>query len=127
MKKLTALDTNLFSKKLQQEFCEDFALGKSKKLPHETKEDKKTDKKIIHSDLAGPMKTESYGKKTYMVTYICNKTDYSFVYFVITKDLINLINSKNLSLSTNNKEMLKYKDCIQITAQNIYLMNFKII
>jgi hypothetical protein len=73
------------------------------------------------------MKTESHGKKTYMVTYICNKTDYSFVYFMITKDLINLINSKNLSLSMNNKEMLKYKDSIQITAHNIYLMNFKII
>jgi hypothetical protein len=30
MKKLTAEDTNLNSKKLQQEFCEDCALGKSK-------------------------------------------------------------------------------------------------
>jgi hypothetical protein len=51
-------------------------------LPHKTKEDKI----IIHSDLAGPMKTESYGKKKYMATYICNQTDYSFVYFIRTKD-----------------------------------------
>jgi hypothetical protein len=63
MKKLTAKDSNLKTKKLQQEFCEDCALGKSIKLPHKTKEDKTTDKIIIHSDLAGPMKTESYGKK----------------------------------------------------------------
>jgi hypothetical protein len=54
-------------------------------LPHKTKEDKTTDKIIIHSDLAGPMKTESYGKKKYMATYICNQTDYSFVYFIRTK------------------------------------------
>jgi hypothetical protein len=55
-------------------------------LPHKTKEDKTTDKIIIHSDLAGPMKTESYGKKKYMATYICNQTEYSFVYFIRTKD-----------------------------------------
>jgi len=55
-------------------------------LPHKTKEDRTTDKIIIHSDLGGPMKTESYGKKKYMATYICNQTEYSFVYFIRTKD-----------------------------------------
>jgi hypothetical protein len=95
-------------------------------LPHKTKEDKTTDKIIIHSDLAGPMKTESYGKKKYMATYICNQTDYSFVYFIRTKDE-QFDKLTNLSLSMNYKEMFQYKDCIQITAKNIYLMNFKII
>jgi hypothetical protein len=55
-------------------------------LPHKTKEDKTNDQIIIHYDLAGLMKTESYGKKKYMVTYICKQTDYSFVYFMRTKD-----------------------------------------
>jgi hypothetical protein len=32
------------------------------------------------------MKTESYGKKKYMATYIYNQTDYSFVYFIRTQD-----------------------------------------
>jgi hypothetical protein len=85
MKKLTSKDTNFNSKNLKQEFCQDCALGKSSKLPHKTVEEKRTDKIIIHSDLAGPMRTESYGKKKYMVTYICNQTDYSFVYFLRSK------------------------------------------
>ena len=40
----------------------------------------------IQSDLAGPMQTPLIGIKRYMVTYICCQTDYSFVYYLKTKD-----------------------------------------
>ena len=41
---------------------------------------------IIHSHLAGPMRTESIGGKRYMLIFICNKTEYSFIYFLKTKN-----------------------------------------
>jgi hypothetical protein len=84
MKKLKS-EENVINEKLTNEFCKDCALGKSKKLPHQTVENP-SDLIIIHSDLAGPMKTESIGRKRYMLTYICNQTEYSFVYFLSTKD-----------------------------------------
>jgi hypothetical protein len=84
MKKLKAEDTVLDN--LKNEFCQDCALGKSIKLPHKTVEEKRTNTVIIHSDIAGPMKTESIGKKRYMLTYLCNQTEYSFVYFLRSKN-----------------------------------------
>jgi hypothetical protein len=69
--------------KLVSEFCESCALGKSVKLPHQSikKEKAETDKIIIHSDIMGPMKTKSIGLKSYILTYICSQTEYSFTYF----------------------------------------------
>jgi hypothetical protein len=32
------------------------------------------------------MKTQSIGRKRYMLTYICNQTEYRFVYLLRTKD-----------------------------------------
>jgi hypothetical protein len=107
MKKLNTEEINL--KNLKNEFCQDCALGKSKKLPHKTVQDKDTSKIIIHSDLAGPMKTESIGKKRYMVTYICNQTEFSFVYFLRNKNEQSK-NLWNLRTFTKIKEMLRYKD-----------------
>ena len=66
MKKLNIEEIKL--KNLKNEFCQDCALGKAKKLPHKTVHEKDKNKIIIHSDLAGPMKTQSIGKKRYMVT-----------------------------------------------------------
>ena len=40
----------------------------------------------MHSDLVGPMHTKSIGDKRYMVTYLCSRTEYSFVFYLKTKD-----------------------------------------
>ena len=56
MEKLKAEDVDMKQEKLEKEFCEDCALGKSTKLPHKTvlKNEGLEDYVIIHSDLAGP-------------------------------------------------------------------------
>jgi hypothetical protein len=100
MQKLKS-ENEIINKKLTNEFCQDCALGKSRKLPHKTVENP-SDLRIIRSNLAGPMQTESIGnKKRSMLTYICSQTEYSFVYFKKQ----NMSNLKNLS---NLKVCVKY-------------------
>ena len=85
MQRIKTKDIDLSSKSLQSEFCESCALGKATKLPHKTIE--KTDGKgdAIHSDIVGPIRTMSIGQKRYILTYLCSRTEYSFVYFLKSK------------------------------------------
>ena len=87
MKKLKSADVELSHKQTELEFCKECALGKAKKLPHELIERvDKSEHVTIHSDIVGPMKTTSIGRKKYLVTYICSKTEYSFVFYLKNKD-----------------------------------------
>jgi hypothetical protein len=87
LKKLKAEDVDFSNIHLRQEFCEVCAIGKAKKLPHkETEKNEKNEHVTIHSDLAGPMQTPSISNKRYMLTYICSQSEYSFVYYLKTKD-----------------------------------------
>jgi hypothetical protein len=87
MKILESEDVKFKQINLKQEFCVGCALGKAKKLPHKIiYRSDKNEQVAIHSDLVGPMKNISTGKKKYMVTYICNQTEYSFVYYLKNKD-----------------------------------------
>ena len=87
MKKLKAEDIELHQEKDDDGFCEGCALGKAKKSPHKTIErEEKSEHVTIHSDLVGPMKTTSIGGKKYILTYLCSKTEFSFVYYLRSKD-----------------------------------------
>ncbi|CAF0879208.1 unnamed protein product [Brachionus calyciflorus] len=87
MKKLEAEDLDFSHISSTKEFCESSTLGKSTKLPHKVQgKTARNDNYIIfHSDLVGPMKTASIGSKFYIVTYLCSRTEYSFVYFLKQK------------------------------------------
>ena len=56
-------------------------------MPHKNKTKYQIDenKVTIHSDLVGPMKTASIGSKIYILTYLCSRSEYSFVYFLKNK------------------------------------------
>jgi hypothetical protein len=87
LRKLKTEDVDFGNIHLRQEFCEVCALGKPKKLPHKTIEKSEMNEHVtIHSDLAGPMQTPSISNKRYMLTYICSQSEYSFVYYLKTKD-----------------------------------------
>ena len=88
MKKIKAEDIEFNKNSKVNFFCKGCTLGKSTKLPHKTSENSKPDPDhiIIHSDLVGPMKTESLGSKSkYLLTYLCENTEFSFVYFLKEK------------------------------------------
>ena len=76
-------------------FCEDCSLCKATKLPHKEKPQKEIDeernkglrKGVIHSDLMGPMRTNSLSECRYVLTYICSHTEYSYVYLLKSKSV----------------------------------------
>ena len=125
MEKLKAEDVDMKQEKLEKEFCEDCALGKSTKLPHKTvlKNEGLEDYVIILSDLAGPMKTTSIGLKKYMLTYLCSKTEYSFVFFLKKKNEqfenidISRWNAKRFSFNPIANNSLN--DCSLTTGANV--------
>ncbi len=87
MLKLRTEDVDLKQKCVTNDFCEVCALGKATKIPHKTSEkcNKENGHVIIHSDTVGPMRTTSIGSKRYILTYICSKTEFSYVYFLNQK------------------------------------------
>ena len=88
MKIMRAEDVEFSKEKYDNEFVEGCALGKQTKQPYQLLEkvNKDTDHVIIHSDLMGPMRTKSLGSNSeYILTYLCSKTEYSFVYLLKNK------------------------------------------
>ena len=88
MKRIKAKDVEFSKVTNIQEFCESCALSKQTKLPHKTNEltNKKENHVTIHSDLMRPMRTKTLGSNcSYVVTYLCSKTQYSFVYLLKNK------------------------------------------
>lgn len=58
-------------------FLQKHALSKSTKLPYRMveKPNQSSDYVVIHSDLVGPMRTESLGSKSkYFLTYLCSQS-----------------------------------------------------
>ena len=87
MKNVRASDDEFNKDKLIKEFCESCAIGKQTKQTHKSEEKDKSNSLVtIHSDLMCLMRTKSLGSKfQYIVTYLCNKTEYSFVYLMKNK------------------------------------------
>jgi hypothetical protein len=88
MKKIKAEDVEFNKDNKIEEFCKSCALGKQTKQPHKTidKIDRDSDKVIVHSDLMGPIRTKSLGSNSsYVLTYLCSKTEHSFVYLLKNK------------------------------------------
>ena len=92
MKNVRASDVEFNKDKLIKEFRERIllytsALCKQTKQPHKSEEKDKSNSLVtVHSDLMGPMRTKSLvSKSQYIVTYLCNKTEYSFVYLMKDK------------------------------------------
>lgn len=66
--------------------CETCAQGKQTRNPFGTSETKSTQiLEIIHSDLCGPMETQSIGHAKYILTFIDDFSRKAFVYFIKSK------------------------------------------
>ena len=68
-------------------FCEACVKGKTSKQKFSTVGEKCSKRKLelIHSDVCGPMQTNSYGGKRYFITFIDDFTNCSAVYFMAQK------------------------------------------
>ena len=66
------------------DICEPCAIGKSQRIPfpHSASRRAKAVLELVHSDVAGPTKTQSIGKAHYFVTLIDDYSRMSFVRFV---------------------------------------------
>ena len=68
-------------------FCECCVKGKLHKKPFGTSERQvKVPLELVHSDVCGPLSSESLGGAKYFVTFIDAKTHYTWVYFLKSKD-----------------------------------------
>ncbi|KAI3757928.1 hypothetical protein L6452_05472 [Arctium lappa] len=90
--------------------CQDFEKGKMKKASHKPKPEPCTSAilDILHVDLCGPMKTNSIGKKRYVLVIVDDYSRYTWVKFLKSKDetpevLITLIKT----IQTNKKKQVK--------------------
>ena len=79
-----------FQSAKESEFCEGCAHGKQKRASfpkgHATRASEILE--IVHSDVCGPMQTDSLGGNRYFVTFIDDKSRFTAVYFMKTKDQV---------------------------------------
>lgn len=71
----------------QEDFnCDICVMAKMTRSPFPTKSNRKTELlELIHCDLCGPMKTESFGKSLYFITFIDDRSRWSEVKFLKRK------------------------------------------
>ena len=71
----------------QVQFCEPCVKGKMSRKKFDNAKEKRTTRKLerIHSDVCGPMQTESHGGKRYFVTFIDDYSKCCAVYFIRNK------------------------------------------
>ena len=74
----------------ESEFCEGCAHGKQKRAPFPKGQATRTSEilEIVHSDVCGPMQENSLGGNCYFVTFIDDKSRFTAVYFMETKDQV---------------------------------------
>ena len=74
----------------ESEFCEGCAHGKQKRAPFPNGQATRASEilKIVHSDVCGPMQENSLGGSRYFVTFIDDKSRFTAVYFMKTKDQV---------------------------------------
>jgi hypothetical protein len=91
LSKLNTQETNIdLDVPESEKSCEECDLCKANKLPHTDKPQSLIDeerekglrKRVIHSDLMGPMKSKSLGGSRYVLTYIDSHTEYSYAYLL---------------------------------------------
>ena len=81
-------------KKLPSDFCETCALCKATALPHHSKslEEKFIEKNemvkkgVVHSDLMGPIRIASKSGFRWILTYMCEQSEYSYVFLLKQKN-----------------------------------------
>ena len=86
-KLVTGLD---FQSTKESDFCEGCAQGKQKRAPFPKEQATRASEilGIIHSDVCGPMQANSLGGNKYFVTFIDDKSRFTAVYFMKTKDQV---------------------------------------
>ena len=74
----------------ESEFCEGCAHGKQKRAPFPKGQATRASEilEIVHSDVCGPMQENSLGGSRYFVTFIDDKSRFTAVYFMKTKDQV---------------------------------------
>ena len=79
-----------FQSAKESAFCEGCAQGKQKKTPFPKEQATRATEilEIVHSDVCGPMQENSLGGNRYFVTFIDDKSRYTAVYFMKTKDQV---------------------------------------
>ena len=90
MSKLKPFDVEISQK---EKSCEACCLCKARKQPHIGKDQARIDeeriaglrKGVIHSDLMGPIKIKTLSGCQYVLTYICNNTEFSYTYLLKEK------------------------------------------
>jgi len=72
---------------IELSFCEGCIEGKMHKKPHKPVGEIRSTKKLhlVHSDVCGPMHTQSVGGNKYFVTFIDDYSRYTAVYFMKKK------------------------------------------
>lgn len=71
----------------EAKICEACVIGKMARLPFPKKSARLTSRplELIHSDVCGPMQTESLGKKRYFLTFIDDFSRFTYVYLIRRK------------------------------------------
>jgi transposase InsO family protein len=85
---VTSIDCD--DKEHELPFCKGCIYGKQHRQPFEKKDAKRATETlgIIHTDVCGPMKTESISGAKYFLMFIDDKTRKTFVYFLRSKDQV---------------------------------------
>lgn len=93
----------------RQFFCEACQYGKQHKLPFKSIKSRNTQPgDIIHTDVGGPMQTESIGKSRFYVNFKDDATGYCQVYFVRYKnDLFDIFKYYHAAIKTNFQKSIE--------------------
>lgn len=71
--------------KIDSNPCNAFVEGKSSRLPFKNQGRRSNKIQLVHSDICGPMSTQSIGDAKYMLTFIDDYSRKKFVYFLKSK------------------------------------------
>lgn len=92
LKQLKGLVTGIDCSEAERELplCKGCVYGKQHRQTFESNSAKRATEilGIVHTDVCGPMKTESIGGAKYFLTFIDDKTRKTFAYFLQSKDQV---------------------------------------
>lgn len=85
----TGVVTGVDFKDTNMESCDICAKGKQAEQPFKEKGQRADELlELVHSDLCGPIESESFRASRYFVTYICDKSRKIFIYFLQHKSQV---------------------------------------
>ena len=115
------LTYNLKVRKLS--FCEACVQGKCHRQPHYPLKTIRSKKKLelIHTDVCGPMETQSFGGSRYFITFIDDYSRYRYTYF-LKKNSEALEKFKEFKSSVENEFKMKI-EALRADRGGEYLSN----